>query len=99
MDLLRTARRRRSLSQRELAERAGVPQSVVARAESEGHNPSLRTLERLLAAAEHRLAVEPVPDPHDLSLLSGTLPLSPEARIDRLLALACFADELRSAAR
>jgi transcriptional regulator with XRE-family HTH domain len=98
-DLVRQARERSGLSQRALAERAGVPQSVVARAESASHNPSLRTVERLLAAAGARLTLEELPDAHDLSLLDATLALTVEQRIDRLLAVTAFAAELQAAAR
>jgi transcriptional regulator with XRE-family HTH domain len=49
---LRALRRRGDLSQRQLAERAGVPASTVARIESgEIVNPRIRTVERLARAA------------------------------------------------
>ncbi|WP_309225124.1 helix-turn-helix transcriptional regulator [Salinispora sp. H7-4] len=48
---LRALRRRADLSQRELAERSGVPKSTVARIESQpGADPRLRTVERLFHA-------------------------------------------------
>lgn len=50
--LLRAARRRADLSQRELAERARVAQPFVARIESGAvGNPSFRTVQRLLRSA------------------------------------------------
>lgn len=50
-ELLRTARRRHGLSQRELAAAAGVSQPMIARFESGRSQPTLPTLARLLAAA------------------------------------------------
>jgi transcriptional regulator with XRE-family HTH domain len=56
--VLRAARRRADVSQRQLAVLAGVPVSTVARLESErGADPRLRTLERCLEAMGLRLAV------------------------------------------
>lgn len=53
--LLRRVRRLADLSQRELAERAGVAASVVSRIETGWTHPRIPTLERLLAAAGFRL--------------------------------------------
>lgn len=54
-NLLRLARMRRGLSQRQLAEAAGVPQSTVARIETYRQQPTLPLLARLLAAADLEL--------------------------------------------
>lgn len=54
-NLLRLARRRRGLSQRMLAERAGVAQSTVARIEAHTQQPSLPLLAKVLAAADLEL--------------------------------------------
>ena len=63
--LVAEARRRAGLSQRELAERAGVAQPAVARAERVGANPTVRTLEALARAAGFtlRLTLEPAAPP------------------------------------
>ncbi len=63
---LRRLRRVADLSQRELAEKAGVPPSTVARIESaEVQNPQFRTIERLARAAGGAVTVEPgSADPH-----------------------------------
>ena len=47
----------RGLTQQELAERAGMTQSVVARVESGRANPSLTTLERLAEALGGRVTI------------------------------------------
>jgi uncharacterized protein len=54
-ELVRNARARRRLSQRELADRAGVPQSTVSTVESGQRQPTVMMLERLLGAAGFRL--------------------------------------------
>ena len=53
--LVRSARRSRRLTQRELARRAGLPQSRVAVAENAHEDPRFDTASRLLAGAGHRL--------------------------------------------
>ncbi|WP_255510897.1 GNAT family N-acetyltransferase [Micromonospora sp. WP24] len=71
---LRALRRRADLSQRELAERSGVPQATLARIESgRTRDPRFRTVERLVRAARGDLAIGvpagevlPAPEvPHD----------------------------------
>jgi transcriptional regulator with XRE-family HTH domain len=47
-ELVREARRRAGLTQRELAERAGTTQSAIARLESGRTSPSFEQVERLL---------------------------------------------------
>jgi transcriptional regulator with XRE-family HTH domain len=60
------ARQQAGLSQRELAERAGVTQSEIARIENGNREPSIPTLQRILAGAglELRLRLAPMDD-HD----------------------------------
>lgn len=53
--LLRSARRSAALTQHELAERAGVTQSVVSAYEGGRREPSFRTLNRLIDATGFRL--------------------------------------------
>jgi transcriptional regulator with XRE-family HTH domain len=63
---LQLARLEAGLSQRELAERAGVAQSEIARIESGNREPSIPTLQKILAGAglELRFRLAPLDD-HD----------------------------------
>lgn len=61
--MLREARVRARLSQPELARRAGVAQSVISAYESNRREPGLRTLNKLIEATGHELAVDLVPVP------------------------------------
>jgi transcriptional regulator with XRE-family HTH domain len=64
--LLQLARIKAGLSQRELAERAAVPATMISAYERDRRQPTLATLLRLLKAAgfELRMRLEPY-DPHD----------------------------------
>jgi transcriptional regulator with XRE-family HTH domain len=83
--LVRDARQRAGLTQRELARRAGTSQSVVARIERGLSDPSTGTLARLLAAAGYELRAElsvlPVADTHVLDDVARILALTPEERL------------------
>lgn len=64
--LVLLARQEAGLSQRELAERAGVTQSEIARIESGKREPSIPTLQRILAGAGLELRFRLAPsDDHD----------------------------------
>lgn len=54
---IRELREGQGLSQRQLADRMGTTQSVVARLEAGGSKPTLRTLERAAAALQRRVKV------------------------------------------
>jgi uncharacterized protein len=60
-EALRNARSRAGLSQAELGERAGVPQSVVSAYERGRRQPSIATLVRLVAAAGFDLDLNLIP--------------------------------------
>jgi transcriptional regulator with XRE-family HTH domain len=83
--LLRVARLRAGLTQRELARRAGTSQSVIARIEQRRTDPSTATLARLLAAAGFELRAELTPlavaDTHMLDDVARILSLTPEERL------------------
>ena len=79
--LLRYARAKASLSQRELGRRAGVTQTSISRIEEGKTSPRFETLERLLSACGFEL--EPVPTKGlgiDRTGLRSLLRLSPTER-------------------
>jgi uncharacterized protein len=87
--LLRDARTRARLSQKELARRAGVAQSVISAYESGHRDPSLKTLSRLIQATGHNLLLNLESDP----LMQRGLPDSPmggriRQRRSKILAIA-----------
>jgi transcriptional regulator with XRE-family HTH domain len=67
--LVRTARQKAGLTQSALAESAGMQQQAISAYETGRLDPTLPTLQRILAAAgyELRLRLEPIDD-HDQSL-------------------------------
>ncbi len=87
-ELLRRARTRARLTQRELARRARTAQSVIARIERGLTSPSWDTLARLLAAAGFELHAEldlrPTARSHMLADVARILRLSPEQRLDEI---------------
>ncbi len=67
--LVREARRRAGLTQKELAARAGVPQSTIGRIEVGSREPSNSLVERLVQAAGFEVRAglgEPDPDTDSL---------------------------------
>ena len=92
--LLRQARTRARLSQRELARRAGTSQSVIARIERGQASPTWETLERLLAAAGLSLEawVEPqvTQDSHMIGEVPRILRMTPEDRLAEVRNLSKF---------
>jgi len=78
--LVRDARLAAGLTQADLAERAGLTQSVVARLERPGSNPTVAVLDRALAAAGwglRAIRLEQV----DESQLIERLRLTPDERL------------------
>jgi transcriptional regulator with XRE-family HTH domain len=109
--VVREARTRAALTQRELARRARTAQSIVARVERGQTRSSLDTIMRLLAAAGFGLHVELIPgatpDPLvevykrdiDRSLLRRNLQKTVDERVRSLQALAHLAGEAHRAGR
>ncbi len=100
-DLLRAARHRAGLTQRELASRGDTSQSVVARIEQGRTRPTTATLARLLAAAGFELRTQLAPLPvaatHMLEDVSRILSLTPEERLLEVRNVSRFAAAARRA--
>ena len=80
--LLRQARRRVGMSQRDLARVTGMPQPAIARIERGAVTPGIDTLERLLAGVGMTLEVVPRPGIGvDRTLVREALRKTPEERI------------------
>ena len=82
--LLRYARKKANLSQRELGRRAGVTQASIARIEGGDTSPRFDTLDRLLSACGFEL--EPIPRRGlgiDRTIMDRLLQLTPSERAQR----------------
>lgn len=84
-ELLRDARKRHGLTQRQLAIRARTSQAAISRIERGLVSPSVDTLAELLWLMNERLELgaEPVDWGHDPTLNLARFAMSPEARIHR----------------
>jgi transcriptional regulator with XRE-family HTH domain len=71
------------MTQAELAERAGLTQSTIARLERGGANPTVATLDKVIAATGHRLtlAAEPRRASVDERQLLERLAMTPAERL------------------
>lgn len=97
-DLIREARRRAALTQRELAERAGTVQPVVARWESGRTAVSFDDVRRLTRLCGFDLEVMLVPADHsDRAQAERLADLTGQARLDRHARVARQMAELRAA--
>lgn len=81
------ARRRAGLTQRELAARAGVPQSTVARIELGMMDPRVGTVDRLLRECGMNLELEPrLGEGVDRSQIVELRKLTPKQRVEHMAA-------------
>ena len=81
-NLVREARKRAGLTQTELGNRAGVPQSTIARIESGARTPSTAMVERLVRAAGFEIRARlGEPDTETASMFSRTLRRTPTERL------------------
>lgn len=99
-ELLRGARRRHGLTQRQLAIRARTSQAAISRIERGLVSPSVETLERLLElmGEELQLAAAPIDYGHDRTLLAQNLDRTVAERIEHMTAFANFVLRNRGAA-
>jgi transcriptional regulator with XRE-family HTH domain len=98
--LVREARKRAGLTQAELAARAGTTQSAIARIERGGVSPSLAHLTELVRAAGFDIDVRLVSyDDHDLTMALRNRKLTPQQRLDNMLAFQRVASAGREAMR
>ena len=100
-ELLRGARRRHGLTQRQLAARARTSQAAISRVERDLVSPSVATLASWLdlMGEELELAAEPIDYGHDRTLNEAQLRFIPEQRIERQAAWSRGMNELRRAVR
>lgn len=97
-ELVREARRRAGLTQRELAERAGTTQSAIARLESGRTSPSLEHVEWLLKLCGFSMIVSLAPyDDSHLVQAKANLKRTVDERTSNNAAGVRFANELREA--
>jgi len=79
--MLRTARRRGGMTQRDLAAASGIPQSSIARIENGTTLPRIDTLQRLLRATGHDLELESqLGKGVDLTQIRAMLAMTPAER-------------------
>ncbi len=90
--LLREARKRHGVSQKDLARRAGTTQSAISRIERGGVSPTVETLSELLylLGEDLVLGAEPTDSGIDRSLIRANLALSFQERFDRGMAFSDF---------
>lgn len=83
--LVRTARQEARLTQSELSRRAGTTQSVIARMESPMSNPTVSSLEQVLAAVDRSVELTPAATlpSVDRTQIVEQLRLSPAQRLTR----------------
>ena len=98
--LLRDARRRHGLTQRQLAIRARTSQAAISRIERDVVSPSVATLAELLWMMNERLDLNatPVEWGFDATLNRARLALSPEDRVRRGVAHSRRMSEIRGVA-
>jgi transcriptional regulator with XRE-family HTH domain len=99
-DLVREARKRARLTQRELAEKAGTTQSAIARLESGRTRPAFDDVLRLVRLCGFDLDIMLVePDESDWAQAQRQLALAPEQRAERMEHVAAQFRQLRAAGR
>ena len=98
--LLREARDRHGLTQRQLAIRARTSQAAISRIERGLVSPTIETLEKLLAMMNEELVLDAraIDWGHDVTLLAQNLARTPAQRIEHMSDVANFVLRNRGAA-
>jgi transcriptional regulator with XRE-family HTH domain len=98
--MLRMARRRAQLSQRELSRRAGIPQATISRIENHVVSPTMDTLEPLIRACGMELHIgDRASEGVDVTLTREALRRSPAERLRYSVLTARRLDAMRRRAR
>lgn len=85
-DIVRIARQRAGLTQQQVAERSGHPRETIARWETGAREPSLASLQALVAACDLDLVIQLAPRDASLNELVGDqLRLTARERLSRLM--------------
>jgi transcriptional regulator with XRE-family HTH domain len=93
-ELIRHVRRRRGLTQAQLAKRAGTSQPVVSAYEHGRRDPTVGTLGKLVGAAGERLRIDAMPSASDIPPA-----LTPDEHAERLLDVLSIADAVPARSR
>ncbi len=97
-ELLRDARRRHGLTQKQLAIRARTSQAAISRIERGLVSPTVETLQKLLAMVNEELVLDAraIDWGHDVTLIRGNLALTVDQRLRNAEASSEFVRELRA---
>ena len=98
--LVRAARKRKGLSQRELSAKTGIPQPMISSIERGLQDPRYSTLQRILRACDLEVDIVNLSGGGiDRTQFSLTLPLTAEERLRRSVSATRALDELVGSAR
>ena len=96
-DIVRIARQRAGLTQRQLAQRSGHPRETIARWETGAREPSLESLRALVRACGLELVLALAAGDDSLTeLVDDQLALAPVDRLQKLLPADEAADAMRA---
>jgi len=97
-ELLRTARRRHYVTQKQLAARARTSQAAISRIERDAVSPTVETLARLLDLLGEELALDmkPLDWGHDVALVRTKLDRTAAQRVADNVAFARFVRSVRA---
>jgi len=96
-DIVRIARQRAGITQKQLAGRSGHPRETIARWEAGAREPSLATLQGVVAACDLDLIIHLAKSDSSLDeLVADQLALTPTERLNRLMPAAARDETLRA---